>query len=439
MNLKTFEKIVEYGLYLLVFLLPWQTRWIWLQGFLGGGLWEYGTFSLYLSDVLLIFLLILGIGWWFLKKRKKAKSNLIYIIIAFLLISFFSIYWAENKGLGFYTYLKLLEGLGLFWLVWQLKFSLRKLGITLVLGAIIQSALGIWQFLTQSSPVTKWLGLAPHLPAISGTSVVENIGGRFLRAYGGLPHPNILAGYLVIALIILGGLYLVTQKNYQKYFVLGSFGLITTGLFFTFSRTGWLALAGAIILLFLMVYLAKKPLRFHFEILKLVGIVILIFVIFTSLFSSLVTTRVQATERLEEKSWEQRNLYNQQALKLIQSHWLTGVGLGNYTLAVYNEVDSRLEPLEYQPVHNIYALILAETGIFGLIVFILLILEIFKNLWQKRRKLNFESQPWFWVYSLVLLIIFIIFFWDHYFWTLHFGIMLFWLSLGLWQKANQSV
>jgi len=58
---------IEYGLYLLVFLLPIQTRWIIKAGMLNGGYWEYGTYGLYATDILLIMLLILYVICRFLK------------------------------------------------------------------------------------------------------------------------------------------------------------------------------------------------------------------------------------------------------------------------------------------------------------------------------------------------------------------------------------
>ena len=61
MNMKKIRKIIEYGLYLLVFLLPWQTRWIIKAGMINGGYSEYGTISLYGTDILLIILLMIKI------------------------------------------------------------------------------------------------------------------------------------------------------------------------------------------------------------------------------------------------------------------------------------------------------------------------------------------------------------------------------------------
>ena len=63
----TLQKIIEYGFYLFLFILPWQTRWIIVPGEINEGYFEYGTYSLYGSDILLIILLFLA-GWYFFRK-----------------------------------------------------------------------------------------------------------------------------------------------------------------------------------------------------------------------------------------------------------------------------------------------------------------------------------------------------------------------------------
>ena len=147
MNKKLIEKILEGGIYLWVFLLPWQTRLIVSPGTLNGDSWEYGTISLYGLDILLFILIILKIFVGSDKKRflipqkksinpvrspdlnsvnqslelilsKKRTSNginLWYIIVGFLAISFLSIYWSWNGGLALYGFIKLSEGIILFW------------------------------------------------------------------------------------------------------------------------------------------------------------------------------------------------------------------------------------------------------------------------------------------------------------------------------------
>jgi len=54
---------------LFLFLLPWQTRYIWKYGQLNGGYWEYGTGSLYVTEILLWVILVLFFVNNFLKKE----------------------------------------------------------------------------------------------------------------------------------------------------------------------------------------------------------------------------------------------------------------------------------------------------------------------------------------------------------------------------------
>ncbi len=67
------QKIIEYGLYLFLFILPWQTRWIIKEGEINGGYFEYETYSLYGSDILLIVVLFLA-GIYFFRKRKEVSK-----------------------------------------------------------------------------------------------------------------------------------------------------------------------------------------------------------------------------------------------------------------------------------------------------------------------------------------------------------------------------
>ena len=53
------QKIITYGRCLLAFLLPWQTRLIFRAGNVNGGYFEYGSLSVYGTDLLLLLLIFL--------------------------------------------------------------------------------------------------------------------------------------------------------------------------------------------------------------------------------------------------------------------------------------------------------------------------------------------------------------------------------------------
>ena len=82
---------------------------------------------------------------------------------------------------------------------------------------------------------------------------------------------------------------------------------------------------------------------------------------------------------------------------------------------------------QYQPVHNIYLLIYAETGLFGLIAFLGF---LFAMLFEFTRRTGFR-EPYHVSFILVFgsLLVFGLF--DHFLWTIQTGSLLFWLTAGL--------
>jgi hypothetical protein len=74
---------------------------------------------------------------------------------------------------------------------------------------------------------------------------------------------------------------------------------------------------------------------------------------------------------------------------------------------------------------------LAEISVFGLLIFVLMMKEIFKRLKVIIAQKNFSTL----VLTSILVGVFIIFFFDHYFWSLPFGILLWGLVLGWWERS----
>ena len=433
----TLKKLTEYGLYLLVFLLPLQTRWIIYPGELNGGYFEYGTISLYATDIVLLAVLLLFLIDLIKNKRIKNQesriTNLWVILAGLELTVFISCCFADNKLIAFYKYAWFLLGIGLFFLIVKAKYSRLKLLFGFFLGIFFSASLGIWQFLSQSSFANKWLGLAKHDPAEPGASVVEAIGSlglgeRWLRAYGTLDHPNMLGGLLALGAIIVVLTVLHLKKTERKetvagykYIILTFYFLLITflfALFFTFSRADWLAF---VINLFavLIIVLIKKDRFQQIQILKIILISgILVFILLTS-FQNLVLVRVKGESRLEQKSNIERLDSNKVALDMFRDNWLIGVGMGNYTTELA-KINPNHPAYFYQPTHNTYLLIAAEIGIFGIALFLYLILYINHYILKSGK-----------VYKIPLIIALIILLtFDHWLWSLHFGVLFLFFVLG---------
>jgi len=445
-------KLIEYFLYLIIFLLPLQTRWIIKYGELNNRPWEYGTISLYLVDIMLILLITLFffdyfLGKKYLKLTKNRKIISLWVVAGLLELAIIgSIFVSPNKLLAIFGYWKFLVGIILFFLLIYAQYNFTKLILVFLVGVFLQAGLGIWQFLTQSSFASKWLGMALHDPTQPGTSVIETLGSivpgtfilqgeRWLRAYGGLDHPNILGGLLALS-ILLTLIFFIRRSKFEiwdysnifekkyfdniQFFILhSSFFIAVTALFFTFSRAAWLGLILGWIYLFIIV-IYKKQEEFFKKLFAISAVSLLLIIILFSQFSNLVLTRLEANARLEVKSTQERLTSFKEALGIIKDNWFWGVGIGNYTLYAQQSDVIKKPNWSYQPVHNTFLLTWAEIGILGLLAFCALII------WVAR--LALVHNPYY--LSIIIVIITIMLF-DHWFWSLHFGVLLFWFALGI--------
>lgn len=416
--------IFRYLVYAFLFLLPWQTRWIIQQGEINNASWEYGTISLYAIDLVSLLLLIVFLFLYHKKKpeRKISKPThrLFLIFSIYLLIT---IPFSLSPLLSLVKLITLILAVSFIYLVGQAKISFRIAAFSFVGGAAVSAVLGIWQFITQQSFASSWLGLAIHNSDVLGTSVIEamapdGILERWLRAYGSLDHPNIFGAYAAIALLLALWLWLshsTTKSKVERYILLTTITLLTAGILVSFSRTAWIAGVGGIIILYLthLRHIKKQKLEAG-------GILAVIAVVFFLLFSQyhyIFLSRFNPTERLEQISTGERQAGLSSSIDLWSEKPAQGFGLGMYTLALSKE-DTFQPSWYYQPVHNIFLLVLVEVGIIGLILLVL----VLKQLWYTLYQGTSLSQK-----SLGLTIafaLFVIAFFDHWLWSLHFGLLL---------------
>ncbi len=426
---KFLKKTTEYLSYLLVFLLPWQTKLIFRASET-----NYSEISLYVSNVLLLAILSLFLIME-IREKKRTEENraIIYSSLALSIFIFISIYFASDKPLAFYRYFIFLNGLSLFFIIRagtkQRNYQdtiINKITLiyTFLASVLFQALLGIYQFLTQSSFSFKYLGIAEHNPATLGTAVIETINGRWLRAYGGLDHPNILGGVLAISLILAAYL-LVKDKisNSSKQVRASAFLFIfyfisLYALFFTFSRSAWLALAAGIFTL-LIVFIVKKDKWVLSRFVAIVFFSAILVAIAVAPYRDLLVVRLEAETRLEQKSITERQDYITQARGLIQKNLFTGVGIGNYEVAIEQADNHKKAAWEYQPVHNVFLLLWAECGLFSILSFLVFIIFLIKN--GRREIFAFAI-----IIPLIILMLL-----DHWLISLPFGIFFFFLLLGL--------
>ncbi len=334
---------------------------------------DYLSPTLYFWDILVIGLLLV----WIITRPKVNKLALNLLLI-FLLTQSLSLIGVNNIGAGLVRLEQYIIA-GLFG-VYLASANLKNIFLPLMLGVLFESGLAILQFIKGGTLGFWILGERSFSITTPGIAKFNFQGLEFLRPYGTFSHPNVLAGYILVASLLL--------KSKITYFV-GWLALLLT-----MSRTA--ILAGVMLSL---IFLRKKLLIFLI-ILSLLSPIL--FIRFSSLFSydSLTILR---REELVISSW---NLFLQNPI--------FGVGLNNF---IPSQQDLVVGPSRFlQPVHNIFLLALSETGLIGLIGLISLFGVPF---------LKLNSKPYA-LYPILFLGLF-----DHYFLTLPQGYRLLFLVWGL--------
>ncbi len=421
------ENLLEYLLYLFIFLLPWQTRWIFYDYSIGKNIFEYGRMSLYSFDIILL----IFFGFFLIKNKKylaikykssNVKNKILLMIIGWVLYCWLSVFWSQDKIISYYWSLRMLLGWGLFYLIQKINFSSLKLAVVVIMAATIQGWLAIWQFIQQFVWSSKWLGIANHSARELGASVVEFGVERWLRAYGSLPHPNVLGAFLVLSFTAIIYLIIKIKHKYHKLFLLFGVSFIGLGILFSYSRAAWLA--------FGLVYLVSASWLLKLELagwIKKFVITLWLYMVFLlAIFIlstwPLVKTRltIGQVQRLEIKSNVERIEGISQAFSMIKQNYWWGVGIGNYSLVLYGQ-HPNLASWQIQPVHNVFLLVFAELGIIGSLIWLFLNGGIVLLLFKRRR----------WLLLMVLLLVYLFMCFDHFWWTTATGLYLWWLIISL--------
>lgn len=381
-QLKRIEKLL---LFLTILFLPTQLgKHVWPQfSFVYSLPIDYLSPIFYFWDLLVIFLWII-----FLLSKQHINKLALTLYYFFLLTQALSLIFNPNGiGVGLVRLEQYMMA-GLFGVYVASSNLKTKLSLPLILAVLFESILAILQFLKGGTLELWILGERTFSLSTPAIAKFDFYGREFLRPYGTFPHPNVLAGFLVISIVILSGRFRMTLVKVAVI-------LAIVGILLTVSRTA--IVAGLISALVLV----KNKIR----ILIIIGVVILLPILFTR-FSSLINYDNLTFIRREELS--------KAALILWFKSPLFGVGLNNF-IPAGSELLLAGPSRFLQPVHNIFLLSLSETGIIGLIGLLSLI-----GYPILRRKL-----------LLIWATIFFLGLFDHYFLTLPQGYRMLFLIWGL--------
>lgn len=289
-----------------------------------------------------------------------------------------------------------------------------------VVGA--QAGMALAEAATQSTTFLSgfWLRWPGALTAETrGASVVLGAAGeRWLRAYGTLPHPNILGALLVVYCAALGERWLSTGRRAW----LAGLALAAAALGLTLSRAAWLGGAAAALAL---IWLAPRAARKRARLAAGAGALALAAVLLPLAPYLLSRLGAGGGNALEQASALERTLLIGYSLEAWRARPLTGVGAGAFVQWAARETGAGLP---FEPVHNIPLLILAETGLVGLAAALALAGAWAGRVWGRRGAASAAEAAW----AAALAGAGVIGLFDHTWWTQAPARTLLVIALALW-------
>jgi O-antigen ligase len=358
---------------------------------------SFAFYAIYLIDLTAIFLLAVTLinPYWH-------KKSILTPWLAFPLFAFLSFLWSGSPFLSAFWGLRLVLIVTALSIVIKLirkeKYYSDLFYKILIASGVIESLIAIGQFIFQRSLGLYLLGESHLGPEVLGLTRVSLLGHDLLRAYGTLPHPNILGGFLLFTLVVTA-----RAKTFKNEKLLLLVQLVGLGL--TFSRS---AILGLIIIIFLnrellSTYIPRFGWKKQRKAFAVIFLFLFIIILARSPIQNILSGRDPATRLRVE--------YAQAAWQRFADSPIFGRGWGTGPIELPAYSHYPFYSWELQPVHNIFLLVLSDLGLVGLIIFLYFIYRVLKrsrNIWQ----------------SLFIAYLFIGLF-DHYFLTLPQGIFIF--------------
>ena len=335
-----------------------------------------GEVAVSATDLLVILLFIS----WLVDRAVHRELRLHSTPIFFPFLVFFSALAlsmtnARSIPLSLKEMAKWLEAFGTFLIVYNYLTNRKQAALLvgcLLAAGVLEALVGLYQFFTLSGP--------------SGFL----IGGQYLRAYGTFNQPNPYAGYLGLLTPISLGLLVgalrrgMTLGSRRLALLVGVWGILSLAILLSLSRAAWLGYAAA---LFFVLTIAGRRFILPFIAAFLTAVLLLwntidflpqqltqrLFVV-SDYFAIFDARRVTVTP--ENWAIVDRMATWQAAWAMFQSSPILGVGAGNFD-PYYRKFSLPFWDRPPGHAHNYYLNLLAETGIVGLLGYLLFWVSVF--------------------------------------------------------------
>lgn len=445
--MRFWDRAHKYLLWLVVIAWPWQLRHTLVFADYQGQFFEHASISLYLTDILILGMVLMW-GVALMLERRKINWGPVWVSVpATVLVGWMwtSLIWAPEPIVAAWA-----AG---HWSVFALMYlyiinnvrHIAELQWPLALGVALQGGLAIAQYFANHSLGVWWLGESVLDAGQAGIPRVIIDGVAQLRAHGTLPHANLLGGYLAIALAMMLGAWKQVRQRWMRWVWLVAYGLGGVGLLLSLSRSAVLVWVLAVTVV--LVYWLVRERSLAIRIIKTgwLALAAMLLVIVTQW--PVMVSRLDLANRLEQNSITTRLDQVGQFVEVFNAHKLLGVGIGQYQLALrdvegggenvgwrYNPSaggwmqSDRVSVWRLEPVHNMFLMVVADLGVVGLVAVVWWLAGLVWQLWRTARRQSQSGAAVMLVVGLATLTLGLS---DHYLWTLQQGRLLLWLVVAL--------
>lgn len=402
---------------------------------IAGGHTEFGVMSVYGTELLLAVALI--VGSLFNRKRfaiDRKRQLPIRLVALLSIVVVLGAVFADRSLFSLAMATHFLFACALFLALLFDRVSVKHILFAFVFSLIIPLALGVSQVLGGFSPANSWLGLAFRDAAQLGDAVFTVDGERVLRAYGSFSHPNVFGGFLGVGLFAWWGAMATVRQEWSKRKRLAvtavGTALLVAGLLFTGSRSAFLGVLVGLVLVFVVKSIPSM------NVARPVSAVLATLAVLGSLFGSFFFTDLASSIRgggvNEERSLIERiSLYEDFVPFMASTNMIVGHGIGSYVLSISDNQPGK-NAFDYQPIHNVFLLILAEIGVLGLITALCVVASVVQ--------INFSRFPRHdALYAFGMgNVIFMVCFFDHYLWSSWSGLALIAFVLAMMVRMGEN-
>ncbi len=324
-----------------------------------GGAWD--GFILYPYDFPLIALTLLLVAETLAGKRPFRVSRIDVVVILFIVWSILSIYSSSHISLSAFEILRM----GKLYLLARIiaglirtRSDIHYLLIALLAGLVVQGVIGLFQYTTGTD-----FGLELYTV------------GNLRRVSGTVGWPNTYGTYAAAILSLGFSLWVFGADSRLRLPAIVASILGVSALVISFSRGAWISLVASMLVILLLAWrtgrLSKKALF------RIAGSLVVVATI-AMLFSGSISSRISEV-RSDLYVLSDRMKLNQVAMNMIRSRPILGVGINTFVNEMGGFDTTGISAYFPQPVHNVYLLVAAETGLIGLLLFICLLVVVLQD------------------------------------------------------------